>query len=73
MRQVLAEARRGPATMPTLAVAPPVAEALRGPLAAATADVESKLGGRLRLIASDALPGHGFRVLGPTPNAGSGE
>ena len=72
LRQVLAEARRGPATMPTLAVAPPVAKALRGPLAAATADVESKLGGRLRLIASDALPAHGFRVLAPAPGVGSG-
>jgi ribonuclease G len=72
LRQVLAEARRAPATMPTLAVAPPVAKALRGPLAAATADVESKLGGRLRLIASDALPAHGFCLLPPTPGPGSG-
>jgi ribonuclease G len=70
LRQVLAEARRAPAAMPTLAAAPPVLEALRGPLAAATADVEGKLGGRLRLIPSDALPAHGFRVLAPMPGVG---
>jgi ribonuclease G len=72
LREVLAEARRTPAAMPTLAAAPPVVEALRGPLAAAKADVEGKLGGRLRLIASDALPAHEFRLLAPTPGAGSG-
>jgi ribonuclease G len=71
LREVLAEARRAPAAMPTLAAAPPVLEALRGPLAAATADVEGKLGGRLRLIPSDALPAHGFRVLEPMPGLGS--
>jgi ribonuclease G len=72
LREVLAEARRAPAAMPTLAAAPPVVEALRGPLAAATADVEGKLGGKLRLIPSDTLPAHGFRLLAPAPGAGSG-
>ena len=56
--------------MPALTAAPPVAAMLRGPLAGATADIESKLGGTLRVIVSDALPAHGFRVL--TPGAGSG-
>jgi ribonuclease G len=72
LREVLAEARRTPAAMPTLAAAPPVLEALRGPLATARADVEGRLGGRLRLIASDALPAHGFHLLAPTRGAGSG-
>ena len=72
LRQVLAEARRAPAATPTLAAAPAVLQALYGPLAAATADVENRLGGRLRLIQSDALPADGFRLLAPTPDAGSG-
>ena len=71
LREVLAEAHRAPAAMPMLAAAPAVLQALQGPLAAATADVEAKLGGKLRLIAADALPARGFRLLASTPGAGS--
>jgi ribonuclease G len=72
LREVLAEARRTPAATPTLAAAPAILQALRGPLAAATGDVEGKLGGRLRLTASDALPARGFQLLAPTSGTRSG-
>jgi Ribonuclease G/E len=62
LRTVLAVARRGIAEMPSLAVSPAVLQVLQGPLAAATVEVERKLGGPLRVIACDGLPADGFRL-----------
>jgi ribonuclease E/ribonuclease G len=69
LRALLAEARETPANPLSLALAPEVLEQLRGPLADAAAEVESKLGGRIELMEADSLPAGGFRLPSPAPGA----
>jgi ribonuclease G len=69
LRALLGEGRRMPAGRLSLAVAPAVLEQLRGPLAAATAEVEGKLGSKLHLIQADTLPAEGFQLLAPATGA----
>ena len=71
LRQVLAEARRAPAATPTLAAAPPVLHALRGPLAAATRGRRRQAG---RQAAPDPIRRAAGRRLPPArADAGRGE
>jgi ribonuclease G len=70
LRALLAEARLTAAKPPSLVVAPAVLEQLRGPLADATADVESKLGARIELVESELLPAGDFRLLSPASGGG---
>jgi Ribonuclease G/E len=65
LRALLAEARRTPAKPPSLAAAPAVLAQLRGPLAEATAVVESRLGARIELVEAEPSSAGGVRPLSP--------
>jgi Ribonuclease G/E len=72
LRGLLAEARRTPAKPPSLAAPPAILEQLRGPLAEATALVESRLGARIELVVAEPSSSGGFRPLSPAMAAGKG-
>lgn len=65
LRAFLAEARRSASAPPILEAAPAVLEQLRGPMAAATAAVEARLGTRIDLMQPDTLLAEGFRLIAP--------
>ena len=62
LRAMLAEARRAPAAPPSLVASPAVLEQLRGPLAKALAEIESKLGAKIALVEADLRPAEGSHV-----------
>ena len=70
LRALLAEARRARSAPSSLAVAPAVLAQLRGPLAAATAEVEGRLGAAVRLIPADTVPGDGYHLVAPGAEGG---
>ncbi|MGZ9112105.1 MAG: ribonuclease E/G, partial [Rhodoplanes sp.] len=72
LRAMLAEARRAPASPPSLVASPAVLEQLRGPLATATAAVEDKLGAKIALVEADVPPAEGLHVREPEAGAERG-
>jgi len=67
LRAVLAASRQTPGAVPRLAASPSILAALAGPLAAARAAVEAKLGCRLELTEGTGAPGVDFLLQPSAP------
>ena len=64
LRAVLAAVRRTPGLPPRIVAAPPVAQALSGPAAAARAKAEAMVGAAIEVATDPALGPDGFRLEG---------